>query len=266
MQRHIPFERAVNFRDLGGYQTANNRCTRWGQLYRSAHLANLSDADLAALQALDLNLICDFRTIDEQERGPSRLPSDMTVNRVSLDIWPSGARVPTDVVKSMLFDGESVEAVYETQREMYRGLAVEFADRYAVMFAALLEGQGKPALIHCRGGRDRTGFGAALILSALGVPHDVIVEDYLLTNAAPTANNFIAKMVQTYAEDTPGRNKDELEKLFNAVFPVRAENLAASFEAIEARFGSTDRYFNEALGVSDDGRAALQSWYLEVPR
>ncbi len=266
MQRYIPFEQAVNFRDLGGYQTADNRRTCWGQLYRSAHLANLSEADLTALQALNLSLICDFRTLDEQERGPSRLPSTMVVNRVSLDIWPTGARVPTDVVKSMLFEGETIDAVYETQREMYRGLAVEFADRYAVMFAALLEGEGKPALIHCRGGRDRTGFGAALILSALGVPHETIVEDYLLTNEAPTANNFIAKMIRTYAEDTPGRRKEELESLFNAVFPVRAENLAAAFEAIDAQFGSTDRYFGEALGVSNDARAALKSWYLETPR
>ncbi len=266
MQRHIPFEQAVNFRDLGGYATLDNRRTCWNKLYRSAHLANLSDADVAALQALNLNLVCDFRTIEEQERGPSRLPESMPHKRLSLDIWPSGARVPTDVVKSMIFDGETVEAVHETQREMYRGLAVEFADRYAQMFAALLEGQGKPALIHCRGGRDRTGFGAALILSAFGVPHKTIVEDYLLTNEAPTANNFISKMVRTYAEDMPGRRKDELEKLFHAVFPVHAENLAAAFDAVDAQFGSIDRYFTDALGVSDESRAALQSWYLEAPR
>ena len=147
MQRHIPFEQVVNFRDLGGYLTTSEKLIRWNKLYRSAHLTNLSDSDIVQLGALNLNLVCDFRSIEEQERGPSRIPGTMIVNRIALDIWPSGARVPTEIVKSMLFNGETVQAVHESQREMYRGLAIDFADRYAVMFAALLEGQGKPAAI-----------------------------------------------------------------------------------------------------------------------
>ena len=264
MPRHIPFEQVVNFRDLGGYDAAKTRRTRWGRLYRSGHLANLSEADLAIFAGLNLGLVCDFRTKDEQSRGPSKIPKSGTIKRISLDIWPSGARVPTEVVKSMVFDGESVETVHESQRKMYRGLAGEFADRYAQMFAAIFDGQGDPVLIHCRGGRDRTGFGAALILSALGVPHETIMEDYLLTNAAPTANNFITKMVHTYAENLPGRRPEELAALFNAVFPVRVENLASAFGAIDAQFGSIDRYFVDVLGVTSEARGLLQSWYLET--
>ena len=188
----------------------------------------------------------------------------MIVNRIALDIWPSGARVPTEIVKSMIFDGETVEAVHETQRQMYRGLAIEFSDRYAQMFSAIIDGDGKPALIHCRGGRDRTGFGAGLLLSVLGVPLETIVEDYLLTNAAPTANNFITKMIRTYAEDKSGRRKKELAVLFKAVFPVRVENLAAAFGAIDDQFGSVERYLNEALGISKEANALLRSWYLEA--
>ena len=264
MQRHIPFQQVINFRDLGGYQATGDKHTRWNKLFRSAHLTNLSDSDIVQLRALDLNLVCDFRSIKEQERGPSRIPGTMSVNRIALDIWPSGARVPTEIVKSMLFNGETVQAVHDSQREMYQRLAIDFADKYALMFAALLEGQGKPALIHCRGGRDRTGFGAALILSALGVSCETITKDYLLTNAAPTANNFIRKMICAYAEDSPGRGKEDLAGLFNAVFPVRAENLVASFGAIVTEFGSIERYFDEALDVSKDARAELQSWFLQI--
>ena len=264
MQRHVQFEQAVNFRDLGGYQTGDNRRTSWSRLYRSGHLANLSDADVLVFQDLNLSLVCDFRTEEEQSRGPSRIPETIPLSKISLDIWPSGARVPTDVVKGMIFEGETVEAVHETQREMYRNLAVGFANRYAQMFSAILAGDGTPVLIHCRGGRDRTGFGAALILSALGVSQETIVEDYLLTNAAPTANNFISKMIRSYAEDSPGRRKEDLERLFNAVFPVRAENLEAAFGAIDTHFGSMERYFSEALNISSDARVSLQSWYLEA--
>jgi protein-tyrosine phosphatase len=263
MQRHVQFEQAVNFRDLGGYPTGGNRRTQWRRLYRSGHLANLSQADVLSIQKLNLGLVCDLRTAEEQSRGPSRIPDTIPLSRISLDIWPPGARVPTDVVNSMIFDGETVEAVRETQREMYRNLAVEFADRYAQMFSAIIEEGGAPILVHCRGGRDRTGFGAALILSVLGVPQETIVEDYLLTNAAPTANNFISKMIRSYAEDSPSRREEDLERLFNAVFPVRAENLAAAFEAIDTHFGSMEGYFGEALNISKDARALLQSWYLE---
>lgn len=263
MQRHISFEQIVNFRDLGGYETTRGQRTRWNRIFRSGHLANLSDADMSAIEKLNLALVCDFRTVEEQRRGPSKIPESLSINKIELDIWPSGARVPTDVVKSMIFDGESVEDVHETQREMYRGLAIEFADRYAQMFAAILRSEGNPILIHCRGGRDRTGFGAALILSALGVPHETVVEDYLLTNAAPTANNFIAKMVRKYVEDSPGRREKELAALFGAVFPVRAENLAAAFGAIDTQYGSPERYLSEVLGVTEEAKALLQSWYLE---
>ncbi len=263
MQRHIHFENAVNFRDLGGYATADGHVTRWEVLYRSGHLANLSDADIAQLRGLNLNFICDFRTVEEQQRGPSRIPDDMSIDRLALDIWPEAARVPTDVVKSMIFDGETIDQVHETHRQMYSSLALDYADRYAKMFASILKGEGKPSLIHCRGGRDRTGFGAAMILTALGVPCETIMDDYLLTNAAPTANDFIKKMIKLYAEDTPGRSREELNALFNEVFPVRAENLQIAFEAVESKYGSADGYIRDALGVNDDAKKALQSWFLE---
>lgn len=259
MERHLTFDGVINFRDFGGYTTVDGRRVRWKKLFRSAHLANLSDADHARLIELGVAAICDFRTVEETAKGPSRLP-DVTFDRLHLDIWPAATHRPTVVARSLL-DGDTVESVYESQRKMYQSLVADFPDRYARMFAQILRNEGKPILIHCRGGRDRTGFGAAVILAALGVPEDVIFDDYLRTNLSPGANDFVGTLAQKYAG--PGRSVAALEDLFGRVFPVRAENLRAAFDEVHARYGSMDGYLRDGVKVGTAERAKLREWFLE---
>lgn len=260
-QRHLPFEGVINFRDFGGYTTADGGRVRWKKLFRSAHLANLTDADHARLVDLGVAAICDFRTVEEAENGPSRLP-DVAFDRLHLDIWPASTHRPSVVARALL-DGEPMDAVFKAQRKMYQSLVTDFADRYAAMFQQILRNQGRPILIHCRGGRDRTGFGAAMILSALGVPEDVIFDDYLRTNASPGANDFVNTLATRYAGPEPGRSVAALEALFGQVFPVRAENLKAAFDEIHTHYGSVDGYLRDAAKVGDAERAKLRAWFLE---
>ncbi len=260
-ERHLPFEGVINFRDFGGYATSDGGRVRWKKLFRSAHLANLTDADHARLVDLGVAAICDFRTVDETERGPSRLP-DVPFDRLHLDIWPASTHRPTMVARGLL-DGDTIESVYDAQRRMYKSLVADFPDRYARMFAQILRNEGRPVLIHCRGGRDRTGFGAAIILSALGVPEDVIFEDYLRTNLSEGANDFVGTLADKYAGAEKGRSRAELVELFGRVFPVRAENLKAAFEEVQDRHGSMDNYLRDAVKVGEAERAKLRAWFLE---
>lgn len=260
-QRHLPFDGVINFRDFGGYATAEGGRLRWKKLFRSAHLANLTDADHARLIDLGISAICDFRTVDESARGASRLPA-VPFDRLHLDIWPASTHRPTVVARGLI-DGESLESVFDAQRKMYQSLVADFSDRYARMFQQILRNEGRPVLIHCRGGRDRTGFGAAIILSALGVPEDVIYEDYLRTNLSPGANDFVGTLAEKYAGPEKGRTRAELEELFGRVFPVRAENLKAAFDEIHARHGSIEGYLRDAVQVGDAERAKLRAWFLE---
>ncbi|MBY0511286.1 MAG: tyrosine-protein phosphatase [Rhodospirillaceae bacterium] len=262
MQRHLPFDGVINFRDFGGYATADGGRVRWKKLYRSAHLANLTDADHARMKELGIAAICDFRTVEESEKGPSRLPADTVFDRLHLDIWPAATHRPTVVARALL-DGDSIESVFESQRKMYRSLVADFPDRYATMFQQILRAQGRPILIHCRGGRDRTGFGAAIILFALGVPEETVIEDYLRTNASAGANDFVGTLAERYASAEKGRTRADLEALFGRVFPVRAENLKAAFEEVHARHGSIDGYLRDAVKVGAPERAKLREWFLE---
>lgn len=262
MQRHLPFDGVINFRDFGGYSTTDGGRVRWKKLFRSAHLANLSDADHARMKDLGIAAICDFRTVEESEKGPSRLPADTAFDRLHLDIWPAATHRPTVVARGLL-DGDSIESVFESQRKMYQSLVADFPDRYAGMFRQILRNQGRPVLIHCRGGRDRTGFGAAIILFALGVSEESIMEDYLRTNASAGANDFVGTLAERYAGTEKGRTRADLEELFGRVFPVRAENLKAAFEEIHTRHGSIDGYLRDAVRVGDSERAKLRAWFLE---
>jgi protein-tyrosine phosphatase len=222
-------------------------------------LANLTDADHARIKDLGIAAICDFRTVDETAKGPSRLP-DIAFDRLHLDIWPAATHRPTVVARALL-DGETIESVYESQRLMYKSLVADFPDRYAKMFEQILRTEGKPILIHCRGGRDRTGFGAAIILSALGVPEDVIFDDYVRTNLSPGANDFVSTLAQKYAG--PDRSVAVLEELFGRVFPVRAENLRAAFDEVHTRYGSMDGYLRDGVKLGEAERAKLRQWFVE---
>jgi len=85
-ERRLSLEKTYNFRDIGGYRTIDNRRMRWGVVFRSAHLAELSDIDHHLLQHIGIKLVCDFRTIEEAEAQPDRLPLDGSMEYLHMPI------------------------------------------------------------------------------------------------------------------------------------------------------------------------------------
>src|SRR6185312_749050 len=170
---------APNFRDLGGLRTADGRWVRMALLYRSDQLNRLTEPDLAALDALHLATIYDFRTDRERQAGPDKTPSG--AHEVVADVL-ADQKVPTD--KDM--------ANPTALKQYAAGGAASFADGYRhfvsspvaakayhEFLAGLADRRTYPAVFHCTGGKDRTGWGAAIVLSALGVPRQAIIDDYM---------------------------------------------------------------------------------------
>jgi protein-tyrosine phosphatase len=133
-------------------------------------------------------------------------------------------------------------------RDSYRNYVRNNTQNFRTLFAHLLEDRA-PLVIHCTAGKDRTGFACALILHALGVPGDLIAEDYLLTN-------------RFYRRD-PGASSDLPEQVRQALASVEASFLAAAFETINADYGSLEAYFSDGLGLGMPERARLEAAYLE---
>ena len=119
---------------------------------------------------------------------------------------------------------------------------------FRTLFAHLLEDRA-PLVIHCTAGKDRTGFACALILHALGVPDDLIAQDYLLTN-------------RFYRRD-PSASSDLPDDVRQVLGSVEASFLAAAFDAIGADYGNLENYFRDGLGLTPGERARLETRYLE---
>jgi len=243
--RKLTLSGCVNFRDLGGYPGADGRRIRWRALFRADGLTRLDADDCAQLAGLGLVTVIDLRTLGEvEERG--RFPQDafdVEYHHLPLtDVLP-----PTEDLSR--YD----EPAFVTSR--YRQLFSEGSSSLARAVRVLAEPGALPAVFHCSAGKDRTGILAALVLGFLGVPRDVIVEDYALSADAMVA--LLERLKQEYSEAV-----DEVERYAPAVISVAPETMAAFLDELEVEHGSFDDLAEE-LGVTD-AVTCLRTSLLEV--
>ncbi|MNX36080.1 Tyrosine-protein phosphatase precursor [compost metagenome] len=240
-----PFQAIDNFRDYGGYALAGARLTR-GRLYRSAHQARATEADLAKLAQLNIATVVDLRRPSERRDQPSRRPSGWA-GQVIESAHDDGGEAPhITFLKTADLTEDSGRAF---MTGTYRRLPFEPAhlDLFSRYFRALAEGDG-PVLIHCAAGKDRTGLLAALTHSLLGVSRDDLLSDYLLTNIAVDLEGRAEGIAKKLTEMT-GRPASHGAVV--AFLGVEAEYLDGAFAEITARHGSLRAYLKQALGVDD---------------
>jgi protein-tyrosine phosphatase len=238
-----PLQGASNFRDVGGYRNADGRLVRRGQVFRSDHLAGLTSDDLAHLQSLGIGHSLDFRGVAEYTATPYAIPG---VQRVALTIEPTViARMQALVAQGVV---PTTEETVELMRETYRDFVNRNADTYGRFLKHLLE-QPTPQVFHCTAGKDRTGFAAALLLSALGVHRATIEHDYLLTN-------------QLYRRDPQLEGKGH-PHVMKVLWQVQPEFLHAAFETIDAQHGGMTDYLHGAIGLRPQELAELRRMLLE---
>jgi protein-tyrosine phosphatase len=242
--RHFNLAGASNFRDLGGYPGKDGRAVRWRQIFRSNHLGHLTEADVDVLRGLGLKSAFDLRGIDE------RATAMCAIEEIAVHSLPIEPTVVGEL-RALLDAGSPLSSteVADEMRNSYRSYVRQNTPRFHALFTHLLEDHA-PLVIHCTAGKDRTGFACALILHALGVPDDLIAQDYLLTN-------------RFYRPD-PSSITDLPEAVTQVLTSVEASFLAASFDVISADYGDLDSYFREGLGVGPRERAALEARYLAL--
>jgi len=247
------FDALDNFRDYGGYDTAAGRALKTGQLFRSAHQASVSEADLARLAALDIGTVVDLRRPVERRRQPSRRPAGFSGQVFESDLDEAGEAPHITFLKTADLTPESGRRFMTgTYRQL--PFAPAHIDLFARYFRALGESD-RPVLIHCAAGKDRTGMLAALTHHLLGVSRDDLIDDYLLTNVAVD----LAGRAPAIAEQLKGfTGRTASHDAVVAFMGVEEAYLDAAIAAIEARHGSIDAYLEQALGVDDSLRARIQ--------
>jgi protein tyrosine/serine phosphatase len=246
------FEGIDNFRDFGGYPTADGRRVKRGRLFRSAHHGRATDADLNLLSALDLAAVVDLRRSEERQRDPSQRPPAFTAEVIDNDIDQHSE----DSYHAFLKTSDlSVESMKDYLVSYYAAAPFEprHIDLYSRYFRALATAEG-PVLIHCAAGKDRTGILAALTHQLMGVAYEDSVADYLLTNDPERIERRL-KLFGDYVEAISGRRASE--EALRVTMGVDALYLDTAFEAIKGRYGSIDAYLEQALGVDADLKAEI---------
>lgn len=230
MDRRIPLQGLTNFRDLGGYRTADGRQVRWRTVFRSDTLASLTDRDMETVCDLGVTTACDLRYGEEREAEPSRFLGHERVEVLALGL---NAKPGTSFVDSFEAGADMGAAARDYLLQNYRQYPVLYAEAYRTIFRRVLDGHR--VVVHCTAGKDRAGTAAAMILTALGVPRETVLEDYLLTNAC---------------WDRGGRVQPGMDpEMVKAVFSAHEEYLAAAFATVDDDFGGPDAYLREHIGL-----------------
>jgi len=241
--RHLNLAGASNFRDLGGYPTGDGRSLRWRKLFRSNHLGHLTEDDVKVVRGLGVKSAFDFRGVQE------RVAAACAVAEIAVHSLPIEPTVVALLRAKLQARALSSADALEIMRDSYRGYVRTNTHSFRELFAQLLMDTA-PLVIHCTAGKDRTGFACALILHALGVPDQVISEDYLLTN-------------RFYRRD-PNSAPDLPADVRQAIGSVESSFLAAGFEAVNAQYGDLESYFRDGLGLGTPERNELKGRYLQA--
>lgn len=260
VQRHIPLDGTPNFRDLGGYQAANGRHVQYGRLFRSGVLSQLSEQDLQTLEGIRLGVICDFRRDEETERDPTRLPPSGRTRIAHMPIDPGSKNSFFEQLAEGEDRGATDADMAQFMVDINRAFVLDHQATYAKLIAEMrVLPNDESLLFHCAAGKDRTGFGAALILMMLGASNDTIIEDYMLTAEYFDPDREINRLIKKYTDFGFG----ELDpQMIRPMLEVRPEYIQEALNTVESEYGGSENFLLKAFGLQQEDLIAFQDQFL----
>lgn len=259
----MPAATVANLRDLGGTPLSGGRTVRPGLVLRSGQLDRLDLGADPVVAALGLRTVIDFRTDAERADRPDRVPAGarLLVADVLADKVNAGSgRMPAAAqLKDLLSDpvvaeehlgGGKAQALFgDVYRSFVHSASAQAA--YRLLLTEAADSAAGPLLFHCTAGKDRTGWGATVILSLLGADDETLMAEYLSVN--PAVKQAFAPMIEGF---TAAGGDPEIALALIGVFPSYLE---AALAEVETRYGSMEKYVREGLGVSDEAVEALRA-------
>lgn len=235
----LPIEGSVNFRDIGGYTTAEGLVIRPNLVYRSGTLSELTDLGVIQLAELGIHTIVDLRSIEEKDNAPDRLPSGVRyLHRPIAD--PS--RMPR--LRAVWTVFRQRNQLGQVLLDVYKRIIIDTnAHIIGELFNIIAANQG-PLLIHCTAGKDRTGLSIALLLKLLTIPDSTIISDYAISN------QFTDRFAQLIKRDLSmlsrvGLSDEQIRPIISADPAI----LTAALQHIDDQYGSLEQYLSTQTGI-----------------
>jgi protein-tyrosine phosphatase len=255
----IRLQGAPNFRDFGGVPAGGAFVVASGRLFRSDLLKDATNADLEILQHLGIKGVCDLRSAKERVRHANRWPEGSPVTAIGPVPEPGLEAVQAGNLRDRIIADEFDPAeAREALAAGYRQMPVSLGPSLRAVFEYLLETEAAPVLIHCTSGKDRSGFMAAMVLTALGAQRDAILVDYLLSRERTPKEPIRQMLRRTLGEALPEARLDMLLELTT----VRAEYLDAAFAEIEQNHGGIELYLRDIAGLGPEELLFLRTQLL----
>lgn len=259
-RRLLPLEGGSNFRDMGGYPTTDGKTVRRGLLFRSAAPSSLTAEDEAYLAQIGFDSVMDLRSRDEVELFPNRWAENAGIDYHRHD-YSFADILSADDIENMQNRDISV---------FYPGIADTIKPQLKQYFTLLAEGHA-PIVVNCSAGQDRTGITSALLLTVLGVPHQLVIEDYLLSTdfrrpevergdvdyAALAETNAFAAVMMRYASSAEARHAAPLVTADGTPY------LEFALDQIESEHGSAENFLIEEVGLTSAQLGKIRTLYLQ---
>lgn len=252
------FENLYNFRDIGGFKTKDGCYVKTGILFRSDELSRLSQKDVERFHQINIKSICDLRTLQEQRSKVSRIQTGKEVQLLNVSIHDKSREFTHLEFFKFLVSKSNTIDFEKIMKEMYDHMAFGCYKEINEVITFLSNQKNLPALIHCTGGKDRTGFISALIQLLVGVPYETVINEYLLSN------QLIAKRMKKVETFIRWMSLFQISsERVKPILEVRRDYLEEVYNKIIGQYGDIENYLHLACKVPQSNLENLKQLLIE---
>jgi protein tyrosine/serine phosphatase len=242
--RDLVWDGILNVRDLGGHPTEDGGETRFGSIVRADSVRQLSDEGWKELVDYGVKTVVDLRADEELEADPpAELPVDVLhVPFIEQNAWP-------EIESELEAAVKAAPDVATATRDVYLIFLEHFNRNVAAAVRAVANASEGGVVIHCAGGKDRTGLLTAFLLHIAGVGTNEIAQDYALSE----------ERLRTRHEEwlAKAQSEEERERV-KRMSQTPADSMKGVFEELERRYGSVEEFLRRA-GLTDDELARARA-------
>jgi protein-tyrosine phosphatase len=203
------------------------------------------------------------RSPGERRKLSNEWPENAPFELLALDLGSELSAVQPDKWSRKLADPKfDAPRAHEALAENYRRMPASYAGDLRALFDHLVRPDARAVLVHCAAGKDRTGFVSAMLLTALGVPHETILTDYLATNGRYSFDRLVSTRLRLvlHVDKLP----EHADPALRVLASVQPEFLAAAFEVLQKQYGGAQGYLENHCGLTPERRGQLHAALLET--